>query len=87
MQASTKVFVGNINRFITEVDLERHFGQCGKVLDVTIPRNVETYEPLGWALVELEDEESAKRAVNQLNGAEVYGFSLRVSSYKPKRQE
>ena len=87
MQNPTKIFVANINRFITEVDLQRHLGQCGTVLDVTIPRNLETDEPIGWAIVEMEDEECAKRAIGQLNGAELYGFRLRVSTYKPKPQK
>ena len=79
-----KLFVGNLSFNLTEAELEELFAQSGKVTSVAIPTDRDSGRKRGFAFVEMDTEAEAEAAIHNLNGREVDGRHLAVSSAKPK---
>ncbi|KAL1741522.1 hypothetical protein HDZ31DRAFT_66848 [Schizophyllum fasciatum] len=85
---SAYIFVGGLNRELTEGDVITIFSQYGEVMDVNMPREKETGKPKGFAFLMYEDQRSTVLAVDNLNGSTVAERTLRVDhvkNYKQKR--
>ncbi|MCG6922121.1 MAG: hypothetical protein LJF15_13710 [Acidobacteria bacterium] len=76
---SRKVFVGNLSFDVTREELIEAFTEVGRVVDAKVPTDRETGRPRGFAFVEFEDEEAVPRCVEQMNGKDLKGRSLRVN--------
>ena len=63
-----KLFVGNLQRELIEVDVRELFSPYGQVDSVTIIRDRDTRRPKGFAFVETPVVIQAKAAINALNG-------------------
>ncbi|ULU13517.1 hypothetical protein L5515_002264 [Caenorhabditis briggsae] len=79
MSGGYSVYVGNAPFQSTEQEIGDFFSQKGNVTNVRIVYDRETGRPRGFAFVEYSDEQSAQRAVNELNGADFNGRQLRVN--------
>jgi RNA-binding motif X-linked protein 2 len=55
----------------------------GEVIDVNMPRDQETHKPKGFAFVMYEDQRSTVLAVDNMNGAQVLGRTIRVGLCVP----
>lgn len=87
---SAYVFVGGIPFDLTEGDLLAVFAQYGEVVDVNLVRDKGTGKSKGFAFVAYEDQRSTNLAVDNLNGAQLLGRTIRVdhvSNYKKKEEE
>jgi cold-inducible RNA-binding protein len=71
--------VGNLSFDVTREELIEAFGEAGKVLDAKVPTDRETGRPRGFAFVEFEDEEGARKCIELLNGRDLKGRPLRVN--------
>ncbi len=80
---STKLYVGNLPFETTESDLQTLFEAIGPVSTVNIVRDRATGQARGFAFVEMNDEDGAKRAINELDRREYGGRSLTVNEAKP----
>ena len=60
-------------------ELVEAFSGAGRVVDAKVPTDRDTGRPRGFAFVEFEDEESAKRCIEQMNGQDLKGRPLRVN--------
>jgi cold-inducible RNA-binding protein len=78
------LFIGNLPFGLSEGDLRGLFEQFGAVERVSIITDRETGKPRGFAFIEMSDDETADRAIADLNGKEVQGRALSVSEAKPK---
>ena len=58
-----KVYVGDISRHMAEKDLERAFGEYGRIRSVWIAT-----DPPGFGFVQFEDDRDAEDAVHALDG-------------------
>jgi RNA recognition motif-containing protein len=74
-----RIYVGNLSSTTSEVEVRDLFAKYGKVLSLNLVTDRRTGECRGFGFVEMEDEE-AKGAVNLLDGAQLGGRTLRVSS-------
>ena len=81
-----KLYVGNLPYSITEDELAATFMEVGEVVEVNIIYDRETGRARGFGFVEMIDEETAASAIEQLNGKEVSGRTLKVAEAKPPRQ-
>ncbi len=81
---NTKLFVGNLSYNLTEPDMEKMFGEHGKVISVAIPTDRESGRKRGFAFVEMETAAEAEAAIQGLNGKSVDGRQLAVNLSKPK---
>src|SRR6188474_136527 len=80
---STKLYVGNLPYQTTESDLQTLFETAGTVSTINIVRDRATGQARGFAFVEMSDEESATRAISELDRHEYGGRSLTVNEAKP----
>ena len=80
---STKLYVGNLPYEATEADLQTLFESAGQVSTVNIIRDRATGQARGFAFVEMNDAESAQRAISELDKHQYGGRSLTVNEAKP----
>jgi RNA recognition motif-containing protein len=81
------IYAGNLNYNLTEEDLEKVFAEFGEVTSVKIIRDKYTDQSKGFGFIEMADDESAQKAINELNGKEVRGRELRVNQARPPREQ
>ena len=81
---SRKIFVGNLPFSMGEAELRELFEQKGAVDSVTVMRDVDTGRSRGFAFVEMASEESARKAIEELNAYSADGRNLTVNEAKPK---
>jgi len=69
---------------MTDLELEEVFSQVGEVTDATVVIDRETGRSRGFGFVEMADDASGEAAVQQLNGTQVSGRTLRVAEANPR---
>ena len=79
---SKKIFVGNLSFQTSENDLTDLFAQFGEVESVKIITDRDTGQSKGFGFVEMGDD-SAEKAISQLNGKELNGRALTVNEARP----
>ncbi|KAL3618138.1 hypothetical protein CASFOL_038459 [Castilleja foliolosa] len=87
---STYVYVGGIPFDLTEGDLLAVFAEYGEIVDVNLVRDNGTGKSKGFAFVAYEDQRSTNLAVDNLNGAQILGRTIRVDhvgKYKKSEEE
>jgi RNA recognition motif-containing protein len=80
----TRLYVGNLPYRMSEEELQEIFGQVGVVANVAIIIDRETGRSRGFGFVEMEEDSAAVAAVQQLNGAQVGGRTLKVAEANPR---
>lgn len=79
-----KLYVGNLNYRTTAENLESLFSNFGQVTDVAIIQDRETGRSRGFAFVTIDDDEGAKKAIEEVHGSEFEGRTLTVNEARPK---
>ena len=85
VEKTTKLFVRNLNRSITDQDLQALFQQAGTVLSVKVVMDRETGESRGFAFVEMGSIDEASEAIQQLNNRMVQNREIIVNFQDPNR--
>jgi cold-inducible RNA-binding protein len=80
---STKLYVGNLPYQATESDIQALFESAGPVATVNIVRDRATCQPRGFAFVEMNDADGARRAITEFDRHEFGGRNLTVNEAKP----
>ncbi len=78
------IYVGNLPFTTTDSELRTLFSQHGAVESVSLPADRETGRPRGFAFVEMTQADAA-RAIQNLNGQDLGGRTLRVNAAEDKR--
>lgn len=68
--AHLRIYVGNINKSVTDVDLFEHFKEYGTITGIVINVN--------FGFVQFEEEASAQAAISKSNGASIQGKTINV---------
>ncbi|CAI4404996.1 BDM_1a_G0027730.mRNA.1.CDS.1 [Saccharomyces cerevisiae] len=81
------IYIGNLNRELTEGDILTVFSEYGVPVDVILSRDENTGESQGFAYLKYEDQRSTILAVDNLNGFKIGGRALKIDHtfYRPKR--
>jgi len=74
-----RLFVGNLTFTTTEDDLRNLFGPAGTIVDVKVVTERETGRSRGFAFVEMSSPSEASAAIEQLNGRDFEGRTLKVN--------
>jgi RNA recognition motif-containing protein len=82
-----KLFVGGFPLDISEMELAQLFALHGDVATVKIVRDKKTGTCKGYAFLEMNDQESADRAIDALDYAEVRDRMLTVKLVEPPATE
>jgi RNA recognition motif-containing protein len=80
--SSPRIYVGNLSFDATEGDLFELFNGVGSVQNVEIVSNKHTHKSKGFAFVQMQSIEEAKRAVAELHDKDYMGRKLVVSGAK-----
>ena len=81
------IFVGNLNYNITEDDIRDIFEEYGELNSVKLITDKFTGKSKGFGFVEMSDEDEAKKAIEDLNGAEVEGRTIVVNESIEKKRD
>jgi RNA recognition motif-containing protein len=80
--SSPRIYVGNLSFDATEGDLFELFSGVGSVQNVEIVSNKHTQKSKGFAFVQMQSIDEAKRAVAELHDKDYMGRKLVVSGAK-----
>ncbi len=78
------IYIGNLSYKATEEDLKSVFEDYGTVKRVVLPSDRETGRMRGFAFVEMSDDASEDKAIENLDGADWMGRTLKVNKARPK---
>jgi len=75
---SKKLFVGGLSWNTNDSELQQAFEACGTVTEAKVISDRETGRSRGFGFVTFEDEQSATRAIEELDGSTLDGRTIRV---------
>jgi RNA recognition motif-containing protein len=78
-----KIYVGNLPFTATDTEIRTLFSQHGTVESVSLPTDRDTGRPRGFGFVEMNQADAA-RAIQNLNGQDLGGRTLRVNEAQDK---
>jgi cold-inducible RNA-binding protein len=81
---SMKLYVGNLAFETSSNDLQTLFAQAGTVESVSLIEDRETGRSRGFGFVEMSTKEEGAAAVQQFNGKDLGGRTLKVNEAKPR---
>ncbi len=79
------IYVGNLPWSYSSEDLERLFEEHGAVTSANVIMDRATNRSRGFGFVEMESEEEARKAIQELEGADVGGRKLTVNEARPRQ--
>ncbi|MBD3264503.1 MAG: RNA-binding protein [Candidatus Omnitrophica bacterium] len=89
MEEPKKIYIGNLEYSVTESELKSLFEEKGlNVEEVKLISDKYTGRAKGFGFAEFATEEDAQKAIDQLNGQELKGRTLRVNKaqkMKPRK--
>jgi RNA recognition motif-containing protein len=80
------IFVGSLPFKVEESELKEVFEEFGEVTSVKIITDRETGRSKGFGFIEMPDDEAAKKAISEANGAELYGRTIVVNEAEEKKE-
>jgi RNA recognition motif-containing protein len=78
------IFVSNLSFNVRDEDLREYFAEYGEVTSAKVILDKFTNKSRGFAFVEMSDDEAAKKAIAELDGASVDGRTIGVAVARPK---
>jgi len=84
---SSKLFVGGLSWDTTSAGLQDAFTACGDVTEAKVITDRDTGRSRGFGFVTFGNADSATRAIEELDGSQLDGRSIRVdrANDRPKR--
>jgi len=79
-----RLYVGGLPDHVTDDVLENLFSAYGTVESVTVMINKITDLPEGFGFVEMSCESEAQEAIQNLNGTQVDGRTIKVHEARPR---
>jgi RNA recognition motif-containing protein len=80
------IYVSNLSFNVRDEDLQEYFAEYGEVSSAKVIMDKFTNKSRGFAFVEMPDEEAAKKAIQELDGASVDGRTIGVSVARPREE-
>jgi len=78
------IYVSNLSFKVDDEDLKQVFEEYGEVSSAKVIRDRDTGRSRGFGFVEMSDQESATKAIEELNQAEYDGKVITVNEARPK---
>lgn len=80
------IFVANIERKVTDEQLQELFQQYGEIASLKLIRDRDTGVSKGYAFVEMTNDDEAQKAIDALNEFDLEGRALAVNEARPKTE-
>jgi RNA recognition motif-containing protein len=81
------IYVGNLPYNVVEEDLREIFEEYGEVASVKIISDKLTGRSKGFGFVEMDEDQEAKKAIEELNNAELSGRNIKVNESRPRSND
>ncbi len=78
-----KVYVGNLPFDVEDDKLKEIFASYGEIEEAIVIKNKFNDRSKGFGFVTFKDEESAKKAIAEMNEKDVEGRNLKVNEARP----
>lgn len=85
--AKNKLFVGNLNWETKDEGLRSAFEPFGEIVEAKVISDRHTGRSRGFGFVTFEQEEDAQKAIEELDGQELDGRTLRVNEAQDKKRD
>jgi len=79
------IYVGNLERGVTEDELKQAFEKFGEVSSVKIIKDMYSGESKGFGFVEMPNNAQALDAMKGLSGTDLNGRTLKLSEARPRQ--
>lgn len=79
------IYIGNLSYSVKERDLHQVMEDYGTVKSTKLIIDRATNRSKGFAFVEMENDDEAKNAIQELNGAEYAGRQMVVKEATPRQ--
>lgn len=80
------LYISNLNYSITDADLSQLFADYGEILSARVITDRETGRSRGFGFAELKDDDMARKAIEELNGATYEEKVISVAEAKPREE-
>lgn len=81
---ATKLYVGNLSFNTTDAELQALFSQHGSVGSCQIIMDRDTGRSKGFGFVEMGSDDEARTAIQELDGSDFGGRSIKVNEARPR---
>jgi RNA recognition motif-containing protein len=78
------IFVGNLSKDVSDIDLQDAFAEFGQVKSVKVIRDLFSGESKGFGFVEMPGNAEAQKAISELNTREIKGKKIVVNEARPR---
>jgi len=78
------IYVGNLSYDTHDDDLDQFFATYGKVDSARVIIDRDSNRSKGFGFVEMASQEEAQKAIDELNGKELQGRTVRVNEARPR---
>lgn len=79
------IYIGNLSYRVKESDLQQVMEDYGTVVSTKLIIDRDTRRSKGFAFVEMANDDEARKAIEELNGAEYEGRTMVVKEALPRR--
>ncbi len=79
-----KIYVGNLPFSTSDEELANIFQPYGEVSSSRVVKDRYTGRSRGFGFVEMDNDEAAEKAINELNGSSIEGRAIKVSEARPR---
>jgi len=79
-----KLYVGNLPYSVDDAALQNRFGEFGAVTSAKVIMDRDSGRSKGFGFVEMENDDEANRAIEELNGTDLGGRAMNVSEARPQ---
>ena len=83
---TNKIYVGNLSYRTAEDQLSQHFGKFGQISSTVIVIDRASNRSKGFGFITFETDAAAQQAVQEMNGKEIDGRTVKVSIAKPPKE-
>jgi RNA recognition motif-containing protein len=80
-----RLYVGNLSFHTTDEEIRQAFSQIAEVGEVKLVIDRDTGRSRGFAFVEMADDDGARKAIEQMDGATLDGRPLRVNEAEERK--
>jgi RNA recognition motif-containing protein len=81
-----KLYVGNLGFDVTDKDLEAVFAQAGVCESVAVISDKFSGQSRGFGFVEMSSDAEAQKAIQQFNGQDLKGRSIKVNEARDREE-
>jgi RNA recognition motif-containing protein len=80
------LYVGNLPYTYTSDDLRELFAPFGAISSAQVISDRDTGRSRGFGFVEMENDDEARKAIEELDGSDAGGRALTVNEARPRRE-